>query len=145
MNSAAQHIGTTPAGVVWNVYPKTGETPEAFEARVEKMRARFEVVTARQVAERAEVKRITKTAFANICAVETAEMVDRLDWKGGKLIGTREDLRHVADTCADFDEFTLEGTVDMDATEEQVAFGMRQKARSLKTAGRRIRHALGID
>lgn len=35
------HIGVSPAGVTWNVYPKDGESLEALAERVESQRARL--------------------------------------------------------------------------------------------------------
>lgn len=43
----AQYVGTTPAGVLWMCYPRTGDTHGSFWDRFSKMRARLETIAAR--------------------------------------------------------------------------------------------------
>lgn len=137
-----RHLGKSPAGVEWNVYQRSGESVDAFEARAKIGAERLELLHGRRAVKVVRVRELTPLQVERI---EEAVGELREGWSFGRtsveasrenLLGLAEDLPRWFDT-EDF-RLLVEGGSHKDLTEAQVAFGVRSMEKSLEGAVRKL-------
>ena len=143
------HVGTSPTGVTWNVYPKLGETEDDLEKRVSTASERLQALHERHEAQTIQVSRLTCSAIWLI--VDRGGLFEELRADYEALVigrsyvkGTRRFLEDVAlsleATVDDHGEMASCG-VNSDRT-ERADFAERSARRSILVAIKRIRYAL---
>lgn len=139
-------VGTSPAGVVWNVYAKASETAEETVTRAASQSTRLSEIWERHEAKIVRVGRMTKSQTFTATDLFPEDTVT-----GGATFieGTRADLRRVGEEAYELAE-DLDGIRDevaqahmADLTESQIDFGAKARQRGLRSLATKIGKAVG--
>lgn len=147
------HVGVSPAGVTYNVYPKTGESPEATRARAQRMAERLDTIWERHNNEVVRVRKTTETQVDLALSLVTVEMAERLLRDEGRSFfdARREDLLDLLAFLPSDEAMEEEFHVSIHSdcawseaqAEVQTEFGVRQQIKAVRRLARRVRAALG--
>lgn len=144
-----RHIGVSPTGVTWNVFPKKGDTPEGFAERVEIATGRLAKLHAKAGMDLVKVSKLAPNGVwlisdaSNYFEGELGEDVEAATFGATYVAATRRLLSAVLEELEvrldDYGESAAHGGAE---TPEQANFAERTARRSVLVTMARIRYAL---